>query len=458
MLKEFRRQFIRQTMILVGVVLLITFAAIGSIIVRNEYAELKNTMSIMLKPWKASDGESRSNDRKAKAEAAAEPKVTPDDSTAGTDDSTPESKERPVPKSDKNRPADKDPAPAAPEPSTKRTHNDSIATIFYYPNEDRTTVISESIALDDVETVVRDILAQPDDFGTLSEHHIIYYREKSADVTKLAITDVSYLLSRMLRTLLILLLAYVLSMGLLLVISFRLAAIAQKPLQKAFDRERKFVADISHDLKTPITVIMANNSILRSNPEARIADNLQWLESTDRASEDMMHLIANMLTLSALDSPQQPVVTTPVNLTSAAERCLLQLESVAYEKEVTLEESIEEGLTVAATEEYVKRICSCLLENAVKYEPSGGKVMTKAYRHKRHVYFVVQNQNSRIADQDLPHIFDRFYRGDQTRNQTKGHGLGLPIIKQMAALCGADMQVVSTDKDGTIFTVIFQTS
>lgn len=489
MLKEFRRRFIIQTMILVGVVLLVTFAAIGSIISRNEYVELKNTMAMILRPWKASDGESRSPEPKKgtssgssdnknrlgdkeetepnegllsmEEETSTNADRSSDKETSGAENSRPaadeppnEDKTPPVPKSDRYRqPSEK----SGTNTTHSRVRDDSIATVFYYPAEDKTTVISDNIVLEDIEDMVRAIVAQDEAFGTLSSYGVIYYREKTMDVIKLAITDIWYLRSRMVRTLLVLLLAYVLSMGLLLLISFRLARIAERPLQKAIHMERKFVADISHDLKTPITVIMANNAILRSNPSSRIEDNLPWLDSTDRASEDMMQLVTNMLTLSAVDMPQQKVTLTAVNLTSAAERCLLQLESVAYEKGVLLEEEIAEDLTVLATDEYVKRICSGLLENAVKYEPSGGKIMVKAYSRKRHAYFVVQNQNSRILPEDLPHIFDRFYRGDKSRNQSKGHGLGLPIIKQMATLCGADLQVTSTDKDGTTFTVTFQT-
>ena len=169
-----------------------------------------------------------------------------------------------------------------------------------------------------------------------------------------------------------------------------------------------------------------------------------------------MQLIGNMLTLSAVDTQSTHIRTVPVNLTSAVERCVLQFESVAYEKNVTMEESIENGLMVEATEEYLKRICSSLIENAFKYEPEGGKVIIKAYSRKHKAIFVVQNVNSRIASEDLPHIFDRFYRGDKARTQSKGHGLGLPIIHQMTVLCGADIEAVSNDKDGTVFTVTFR--
>ena len=166
-----------------------------------------------------------------------------------------------------------------------------------------------------------------------------------------------------------------------------------------------------------------------------------------------MELIGKMLTMSAVDSQEQKIRTYPVSLTHEAERSLLQFESLAYEKNVILEDEIEEDLSVYATDEYLKRICSSLIENAFKYEKQGGKIIVRAYSRKHKAYFTVQNLNSRIDPEDLPHIFDRFYRGDKTRTLSKGHGLGLSIIHQMATLCGAEIEAVSSEKDGTIFTV-----
>lgn len=427
MMKAFRRRFMILNMSLVGIVLLAAFVVIGTMIRENEYSDLKNTMSAVLKPWNTNNAE------------------VPKHSDSPESDIPPEKKEKPAPKPD-DRNTDK-----------KHEHNNNITTIFYYRSEKKVSLISEEPVFDeDVETVTNAILAQNSDFGKINQFHVIYYREKTGSVVKIAVCDKAYIGSRVAKTILILSLVYVLSMCLLLIISFRLAVFAEKPLRNSIEMERKFVADVSHDLKTPITVIMANNSILKSNKDMTVSDNMQWINSTDKASEDMMQLIGNMLTLSSVDAQPRKVSTVSVSLSSAAERCILQFESVAYEKNVKVEEDMEENLTVCATEEYIKRICSSLIENALKYEPEGGKIIIRSYSRMRKVYFMVQNIGSRIAPEDMPHIFDRFYRSDRARTLSKGHGLGLPIIKQMITLCGGDIQVVSNDKEGTIFTVIFR--
>ena len=442
MMKAFRRRFIILNMSLIGIVLLTAFAVLGSFICMNEYAELKNTMSNVLKPWNAGNA---SVSESGEAEGGEE-----------------QEKEKPSMKPDGKKPEEKK-DPAQPprnsgyrktESENRREHNNNITTLFYDKIGRTASVISETAVFEeDADVIANAVIDQADSFGTIEQYHIMYYREFTGSLYKIAVCDRSYIGSRIFRTILTLLIAYLLSMGVFLIISIRLAYFAEKPLRRSIEMERKFVADISHDLKTPITIIMANNSILKTNKESTISENMHWIESTDRASEDMMELIGKMLTMSAVDSQKQKIRTYPVSLTHEAERSLLQFESLAYEKNVILEDEIEEDLSVYATDEYLKRICSSLIENAFKYEKQGGKIIVRAYSRKHKAYFTVQNLNSRIDPEDLPHIFDRFYRGDKTRTLSKGHGLGLSIIRQMATLCGAEIEAVSSEKDGTIFTV-----
>ena len=147
-----------------------------------------------------------------------------------------------------------------------------------------------------------------------------------------------------------------------------------------------------------------------------------------------------------------------MDLSAAAEKSVLQLESVAFERGVTLDSEIEENVFAAATTEYAERICTSLLENALKYEPAGGNVTLRLERTKKKARLTVRNQGSRIDPQDLPHIFERFYRADKTRGETQGNGLGLPILKKITELCGGTIDAASSEEIGTVFTVEFQSS
>jgi len=217
------------------------------------------------------------------------------------------------------------------------------------------------------------------------------------------------------------------------------------------------VADISHDLKTPVTVVMANSSILKSNRDSTVEEQLQWVESTEDAARNMMGLVDEMLTLSSLESAGRTVEKEAVSISSAAEKCVLQMESLAFEKGVELVSQIPENVEVLADRDHVQRIVSGLIDNALKYEPSGGRVDVELSEEKKKAVLSVKNRGSYIAREDLPHIFERFYRADKARSDKKGYGLGLPIINKMAELSGAKIFAKSSEEEGTEFTVEFET-
>ncbi len=433
MLKNYRRRFVLLNMILVGLVLAGTFVIIGAVLYKNHYSELQNTMTLVLKPWNASEGKQPPHSANKKQQPPDKP-----ESTSHEPQSPPEPKAQPS--------------------QSQFQKDDNITTIFYNSRDKDISVLSETLSFDgEVSEIVPEIAKQKDSFGTLGQYHIIYYREKTENEYKIAVTDISYINDRMVNIVIILVLTYLLSMGLVFFISLKLSRLAAQPMEKAIEMERKFVADISHDLKTPITVILANNSIIQSNPLAPVSENRQWIDSTDNAAKEMMNLVQEMLTLSSLESVEKTVVKEPVNLSSAAQKCVLQMESVAYERGITMNDSIEEQIFIQSTDDYTKRICSSLIENALKYEPDNGRISVKVYALRKKALLSVQNYGSVISENDLPHIFDRFYRSDKTRSLSGGHGLGLPIIRQMTKLIDAQIDVQSNSDIGTIFTVIFET-
>ena len=251
-----------------------------------------------------------------------------------------------------------------------------------------------------------------------------------------------------------LLLAYLGAMALVFLISLWLSGLAAKPMEDAMRMERQFTADVSHDLKTPITVVLANSSILKSNPDADAKERIQWVESTENAAKKMMTMVEQMLTLSSLEAKGRKLEKTPVSLSSTSERVALELDVLAFERGVTVETEIAEDVRVLATEEYAERICASLLENAIKYEPDGGRVDLKLTADRKKATLTVQNHGGVISQEDLPHVFERFYRGDKARTAQSGHGLGLPILKQIVDLLGGEIRVESSEDAGTVFTVV----
>lgn len=146
-----------------------------------------------------------------------------------------------------------------------------------------------------------------------------------------------------------------------------------------------------------------------------------------------------------------------IDVSNIAMKASLQLESLAYEKSVTLDTELIESCVIQANEDYLTQIISSLLENALKYEPKTGKVLLKLAQDKHKTCICVQNFGTTIAQEDLPHVFDRFYRNDKSRtNETESFGLGLAITKEMVNKIHGEISVTSNPQKGTIFTVTFQ--
>ncbi|MGI6264486.1 MAG: sensor histidine kinase [Acutalibacteraceae bacterium] len=429
MLKRYRRRFVVSTMALIGAVLLAVFGTLGVYIVRNDEAALRSTLRHMLEPWDTPGDSFRP------LRDVGQPPGDMEDERPGRFDG-----ER-----DDMRDAMED---------------EQLVTVFYDRSTDEVSISrwdEDSDADSSSERIAdaaRAIAAREEPYGRAEGY--LYYKEASGDQFKIALAANEYLVSRHLRTGLWVGSLFIGAMGLFFLISLWLARLAARPMEQAIEMERQFVADISHDLKTPITVVLANNSILRASPDATVAEQTQWIDSTESAARDMMNMVQEMLTLSQLDSVGRAVEKRPVSLSMAVQKAALQMESVAYDRGITLEESIADGVTVAATPEYAERICNSLIENALKYEPDGGRVEVSLTLVRKKAVLSVRNAGSVIAPEDLPHVFERFYRSDKARTSRSGHGLGLPILKQITDLLGAAIEVKSDPDTGTVFTVTFE--
>ena len=243
--------------------------------------------------------------------------------------------------------------PANSEPDKlPRDELEQIITVFFDMNTEEISILDRDHTEMDAALIldaVQEARNTDTDFGILQKNDLIYYRERMQDIEKYAFADISYLRNRLLRSFMLLLLVFLLTIGIFCLISIWLARRAAKPMEQAIEMERQFVADISHDLKTPITVILANNSILRSEPDTKIGENLQWIDSTDSAAKNMMHMISQMLTLSSLESTAKCNKPELVDLSHITEKCALQMESIAYDRNISMKTKIDEGIFYRGT-------------------------------------------------------------------------------------------------------------
>ena len=234
---------------------------------------------------------------------------------------------------------------------------------------------------------------------------------------------------------------------------------ALKPVKDAWKSQRQFIADASHELKTPLTVILANASILLEHPENTIEQEKRLIESTQEESRRMKELVEDMLSLARLDEEEVrghgDIPLECVAFDEIVQKEVLQFESVAFEKSVELELGNVEPANIQGSPQHLEKLVSILVDNGCKYAGMGGAVAVELCKQNCIALLKVHNSGLAIAEEDLPHIFDRFWRADRARSNAEGsYGLGLSIAQQIALAHEGEITAESSEEAGTTFTVL----
>ena len=288
--------------------------------------------------------------------------------------------------------------------------------------------------------------------GQVNEYNLMYVSREMMGKKTLIFTSNAGIFTELQGSLIISTLLFLGGMAVIFLISLFLSGLAVKPVKKAWEQQKQFVADASHELKTPLTVILANNNIMMSHKDSTVADERQWLESTEEEANHMKKLIDNMLFLAKSDAGTAKIQFSEVNLSEITEGCALIFEPVAFEKEIMTETDIEDGVTVKGDATQLNQLVHILVDNAVKYADSGTSVKIRLHRHGEHAELSVNNRGVPIPKEDIDHIFDRLYRAEKSRT-TKGYGLGLSIAQRIVESMNGKIAVVSNEAEGTTFTV-----
>ena len=316
-----------------------------------------------------------------------------------------------------------------------------------------------SISQDVLEQAGEQLVGADEGFGSLSDLGLFYMKRQAGGVMYLAFADMGSASGwRALAATLAV--VEVAALAVFLVISLFFSRWALRPVARAWTQQRRFVADASHDLKTPLTVILANTSIALEHPERSVASQSQWLESTQHEAEAMQGLVGDLLTLAKMDEEEaaaQSGAARPaleeVDLSDVIEGEVLQFESVAFERGVKLGSQVEPGIKLRGNEQRLRRLAGTLIDNACKYVDDGGAVDVALSRAGKQAKLEVRNTGAPISPEDLPHVFDRFYRADKARTGgVGGHGLGLAIARAIAEEHGGALTASSTQAEGTAFT------
>ncbi len=309
--------------------------------------------------------------------------------------------------------------------------------------------------------------------GSLS----LFYEKKSFNDDKIIIVfvDASRMDEIVWSTVVTSGITFIIAMVIVYFISMFMASFAIKPVQKSWEQQKRFVADASHELKTPLTVILANNEILRGKRDKTIAEEKQWIDSTIDEAKHMKKLVEDMLFLAKNDSADIKVERTEVNISDLAEGDMLQFEPVAYEAGVMLDSKIDNDFKLIADGTQMKQLLHILIDNAIKYATSEKQPKVQLeIRNNGKKEIIVRNTCKVVPKNQIDHLFNRFYRGDEARTRVEvdtdgagyglggGYGLGLAIAKTIVEnhhgtiIAKSDMTSGPDGSEGIEFRVTFK--
>ena len=285
---------------------------------------------------------------------------------------------------------------------------------------------------DALTAILTDCLAQEEDEGSLPGYALRYLRQDDGLYTQIAFVDISLETAALRQMMASYLRIALLSLALLAGASFLLSLRVTRPVERAWRQQRQFFSDASHELKTPLTVILSNAEMLEGTdlPERES----RWRDNILSEARQMKTLVEEMLTLSRTEDAQRKPTAADVDLSDLAEDCALAFEPVAFEAGKPLSWDVTPALTVAGDGEKLRRLLSILQDNAAKYGAPGEGIVLSLRAERNQAVLSVSNGSGGhpIPPEELPRLFERFYRADASRGEQSGFGLGLPIAQTIA--------------------------
>lgn len=212
-----------------------------------------------------------------------------------------------------------------------------------------------------------------------------------------------------------------------------------------------FVANVSHEMKTPLAV-MQNFGTLLQSPGLTEEKRLEYAKGVTDGARRLASMMTNMLKLNRLENQQIYPKATQYDLSEQLCECLLQFEDVWERRNIEIDTELEDGVTVTADQELLTLVWNNLLSNAFKFTEDGGTVSLKLKTTEHHAIVTVADTGCGMSPEVGAHIFDKFYQGD-TSHATEGNGLGLALVKRVIDIMQGEIRVNSTPGQGTEFTV-----
>lgn len=298
--------------------------------------------------------------------------------------------------------------------------------------------------------IIDQALTAEQNMGILQQYSLRYLKEATPFGLSMAFVDMSSETNTLHSLIKTSVFIGLVSFSAFLGLSFLLARWAIAPVEKAWKQQKQFVADASHELKTPLTVIMTNAELLTDgdcppDQQSGCASNILTM------SHQMRGLVESLLELARVDNGTAKMDFTRLNLSELLSDAALPFEPVYFEKGLILETEVAESLFVHGSASHLRQVVEILLDNGAKYSSPQGTVTLRAEGQGKHVLFSVASPGDPISKENLKNIFKRFYRIDKARTMSGSYGLGLAIAQSIVAEHGGKIWAESSGGINTFF-------
>ena len=206
-------------------------------------------------------------------------------------------------------------------------------------------------------------------------------------------------------------------------------------------------------MKTPLAIIKTNTSLILSNPDDTVRKQSKWINYINSQTDMMSELVNEMLSLAKLDTKENTLLHSSINISKIIESIILQFDAIIYENSINLETNIKKDIFINGNAESMKKLFSIIMDNAIKHTDSNGLISVNLFLDKNNVKISIKNTGKGIPQEHINKIFERFYRVDNSRiRETGGYGLGLSIAKSIVKEHKGKIYAKSTvNKDTTFF-------
>lgn len=228
---------------------------------------------------------------------------------------------------------------------------------------------------------------------------------------------------------------------------------ALRPVEEAWKKQKQFITDASHELKTPLSIISTNVDVLYSSQEETISEQIKWLNNISSGTKRMNGLVNKLLTVAKADNSFDQLTITNVQIDQLLTNALSNYETKFAEKKISINKNMVK-VTAKSDEVLLQQLFDIFIDNASKYTNENGAFDVSVEAKGREGIITFRNTGDGITDEDLPKIFDRFYRTNEVRQKFEGsYGLGLSIAQGIADQLGGKIDVESTVNETTVFTI-----